>query len=145
VLPGAALGNTVPATTLGHPCIGVLLIKFLVLFAAIIIAQFPGSAPALAQSVDAVPPISVEIKKRKIVGARTIRVKQGDQVNLQWKTDEKAELHLHGYNIETNVAPGKPASMNFTAKATGRFPVTSHGFGDGHGHSALIYIEVFPK
>ena len=121
------------------------MIKFLAIFAAIIIAQFPGEAPALAQGVGAAPPISVEIKKRKIVGARTIRVKQGDQVQLNWKTDEAAELHLHGYNIETDVAPGKPASMTVTAKATGRFPVTSHGFGDGHGHSALIYIEVLPK
>lgn len=121
------------------------MIKFIALFAAIIIAQFPGAAPALAQGVGTAPPISVEIKKRKIVGVRTIRVKQGDLVNLQWKTDEKAELHLHGYNIETDVAPGKPATMKFTAKATGRFPVTSHGFGDGHGHSALIYIEVLPN
>jgi FtsP/CotA-like multicopper oxidase with cupredoxin domain len=120
-------------------------IKFLGLFAAIIIAQFPGAAPTLAQGARAAPPISVEIKKRKIVSARTIRVKQGDQVQLNWKTDEKAVLHLHGYDIETNVARGKPASMKFTAKATGRFPVTSHGFGDGHGHSALIYIEVHPK
>ena len=103
------------------------------------------SVTVLAQGASSAPPISAEIKKRKIVGARTIRVKQGDQVQLNWKTDEKAVLHLHGYDIETNVARGKPASMKFTAKATGRFPVTSHGFGDGHGHSALIYIEVLPK
>lgn len=119
--------------------------KFLAIFAIIFLAQFAGEPPALAQGANAAPPITVEIKKRKIVGARTIRVKQGDQVRLNWKTDEKAELHLHGYDIETNVAPGKPSSMSFTAKATGRFPVTSHGFGDGHGHSALIYIEVLPK
>ena len=89
----------------------------------------------------------LEIKERKITGARTIRVKQGDEVKLNWKTDEKVELHMHGYDIKTSLIPGKPAEMRFIAKATGRFPVTSHGFGDslGHGHAALIYIEVHPK
>ncbi|MEE2761102.1 MAG: hypothetical protein VYE18_06625 [Pseudomonadota bacterium] len=89
----------------------------------------------------------VEIKERKIIGATTIRVNQGDEVKLIWKTDEKVELHMHGYDIKTSLIPDKPAEMRFIAKATGRFPVTSHGFGDshGHGHAALIYIEVHPK
>lgn len=89
--------------------------------------------------------IVIEIKERKVVGNRTIRVKVGDKIHLHWISDEKAELHLHGYNIEFTVTPGRPKAMKFTANASGRFPVTSHGFGEGHGHSALIYLEVLPK
>jgi hypothetical protein len=98
------------------------------------------------------PPIKVQIRDHKVVGIQTLKVTQGDEVHIQWLTEEKVELHLHGYNIELTVDSGSPESMVFTAKATGRFPVTSHSFGDKHGHakqardhSALLYIEVHPR
>ena len=144
-IAGGALRKYSPGDIHRQSIKGVPLVKFIAILAAIIIAQFPGEVPALAQGAGTATSITIEIKKRKIVGARTIRVQQGDQVQLNWKADEKAKLHLHGYNIEANAVPGKPAFMKFTAKATGRFPVTSHGFGDGRGHSGLIYIEVLPK
>lgn len=93
--------------------------------------------------------IAVEIKERHVVGAgNVIRVGEGDMVELVWSTDERVELHLHGYDIELTVTPGNPAVMRFEAYASGRFPVTSHGFGDGGDHgghdTALIYFEVHP-
>ena len=91
----------------------------------------------------------ITIHHRKVQGKKVLRVKQGDQVELKWQTDEKVDLHLHGYDIEKTATPGKPVIMKFTAKATGRFPVTSHGFGGAKGHShgsgALFYLEVHPK
>ena len=57
-------------------------------------------------------------------------------------------MHLHGYDLELSLAPDAPTEMNFEAFATGRFPVTSHGFG-GHGHDdeevVLLYLEVHPR
>jgi hypothetical protein len=54
-------------------------------------------------------------------------------------------LHLHGYDIETRVAPGKPAVTAFTARLTGRFPVAIHA-GDGkRGHRALLHVEIYPR
>ena len=103
-----------------------------------------GAAPASADPVEA----TVNIEKRKVVGERVIRVKQGDQVTLRFNTDEIVELHLHGYDIEREAKPGAGATMSFNARATGRFPVTSHGFGGhshGHHESALFYIEVHPR
>ena len=92
---------------------------------------------------------SASIKMRKVVGKRTIRVTQGDRVQLNWQTDEKVELHLHGIDQKTVVLPGVGGTMRFTAEATGRFPVTSHGFGNKAGHhhgpGALMYVEVYPK
>ena len=103
-----------------------------------------GAGPALAEPVEA----TVNIEKRKVVGERVIRVKQGDEVTIRFHTDEIVELHLHGYDIEQEAKPGAGATMSFNARATGRFPVTSHGFGGhshGHGETALFYIEVHPR
>ena len=119
---------------------------FLPLFLAIFLA---GPAPIMAETDPAVRILSVSIEKRKVVGERTIRVTQGDRVQLNWQTDEKVELHLHGIDQKTEVLPGSGGTMRFTAKATGRFPVTSHGFGNEAGHhhgpGALMYVEVYPK
>ena len=103
----------------------------------------------IAQTYPEVRTLSVSIEMRKVVGKRTIRVTQGDRVQLNWQTDEKVELHLHGIDQKTVVLPGAGGTMRFTAEATGRFPVTSHGFGNKAGHhhgpGALMYVEVYPK
>jgi len=79
---------------------------------------------------------------------RLIRVKQGDVVTLRWSSDQAIVLHLHGYDIEANVVPGSVATMAFTARATGRFPVEvhiPHKGSSGHGEAPLVRIEVYPK
>lgn len=93
----------------------------------------------------------IAIKDRKVVGSNVARVTEGQSVELHWTTDETVELHLHGYDIEATVKPGASATMSFKAHATGRYPVTSHGFGDSHSHGGghseqtLFYVEVHPK
>jgi hypothetical protein len=91
--------------------------------------------------------IELFIFERKVqLDNKTIRLTEGDSVELVWNSDEAGELHLHGYDISFKVSPDAPAIVAFEARATGRFPVTSHGFGGevGHGHDALLYIEVYP-
>ena len=98
--------------------------------------------------VEAVKRIELVISERKVQREeKTIRVTQGESLELVWTSDETAELHLHGYDISFEVSPEAPAVVSFEAHATGRFPVTSHGFGgeQGHGHEALLYIEVYPR
>ncbi|MCC8969346.1 hypothetical protein [Bradyrhizobium brasilense] len=77
-----------------------------------------------------------------------IRVKQGDIVRLRWSTDRSIILHLHGYDIERKIEPGAIGVMEFTAHATGRFPVEVHGSpeagGHSHGDAPLVRIEVYP-
>ncbi len=77
-------------------------------------------------------------------GQRVLRVQQGDAVTLRWTSDRALTLHLHGYDVEQRVTPGTTATMSFTARATGRFPIEIHG-GDGHGASALAYLEIHPR
>jgi len=87
--------------------------------------------------------IALDIRKRVVVGARnrTIRVNEGDDVRIDWTTDETVNLHLHGYDIEARVEPGRATLMSFRAHTAGRFPVSAHNF----GHRMLLYLEVYPR
>lgn len=91
--------------------------------------------------------IDVVIRGRRVVSpAGAIRLTRGEVVELRVRSDERAELHLHGYDRELRVVPGKTASMVLFAHATGRFALTSHGWrAGGHRHDALTYIEVYPR
>jgi hypothetical protein len=91
--------------------------------------------------------IEARIEKRKVVApSAAIRVTEGEVIELHWTTDEPVELHVHGYDVELNVQPNNPATMIIEATVTGRFPITSHGWGDsGHSHDALTYLEVYPR
>ena len=76
----------------------------------------------------------------------TVRVLQGDKVELRWHSDAPAAVHLHGYDIELHLHAGETAVMAFEADATGRFPVELHcGHDHGGGHCALLYVEVHPR
>ena len=91
--------------------------------------------------------IDVRIENRKVVAPMAaIRITEGDRVELRWTSDEPVELHLHGYDLKIQVRPDAPAAMVVEATATGRFPITSHGWETGgHGHDALTHLEVYPR
>lgn len=40
--------------------------------------------------------------------------------------DQGEELHLHGYDLERAVRPGKPVVMQFVARIPGRFELELH-------------------
>ena len=73
----------------------------------------------------------------------TIRVTEGDKVELRWSSNDAVELHLHGYNIEIDVKAGATGTMSFEAYATGRFPIVAHGHGSSH--APFAYLEVHPE
>lgn len=100
-------------------------------------AAFAGVALAAS------PKFSVELVGGRIKGDDTLKVKQGDQVQVSVVSDQPLVLHLHGYDIETKVAPPAPALMAFKADLAGRFPVHEHRQGPGN-HRAVMFIEVHP-
>ncbi|WP_327640550.1 cupredoxin domain-containing protein [Kribbella sp. NBC_00482] len=59
----------------------------------------------------------------------TIRVKAGQTVLVKAISDAAEELHIHGYDKELELAPGKPASVKFTANMKGTFEVETHKSG----------------
>jgi hypothetical protein len=73
----------------------------------------------------------------------TIRVQQGEAVELRWTSDRPMAIELHGYEIKTQVSPQVPAMMSFRANIAGRFQV--HAEGSGQGHATILYVEVYPK
>jgi ABC-type glycerol-3-phosphate transport system substrate-binding protein len=59
-------------------------------------------------------------------GIQRPTVKKGDKVVLVVRTDSGEAVHLHGYNIEKPVVPGKAVRLPFTASIPGRFEVELH-------------------
>ena len=55
-----------------------------------------------------------------------VEVGEGNQVRLRVTSDEPIEIHLHGYDLEREVAPGEPATLSFEADLTGRFEMEDH-------------------
>ena len=72
-------------------------------------------------------------------GIQRPTVDQGDKVVLVVRTDSGEGVHLHGYNIEKDVVPGKPVRLPFTANIAGRFEVELHPT-----DTLLAVIEVKP-
>ena len=70
-------------------------------------------------------------------------------LEIEFSTDEPAELHLHGYDKLIKVAPSAPTVLRFDASIAGRFSIEAHGFAsDKSGqrrHVVLLYLEVHPR
>jgi FtsP/CotA-like multicopper oxidase with cupredoxin domain len=55
--------------------------------------------------------------------SRRVRVDRGERVRIRVEADRAEEVHLHGYDLSEDVAPGRPAVIEFTADAAGVFEV----------------------
>lgn len=65
---------------------------------------------------------NIQIQDGKpVLGTTPFRIKQGDTVTFNISSDTAGEVHLHGYDLEAEMAPGETATLSFTANATGRF------------------------
>ncbi len=54
-------------------------------------------------------------------GVLDIDVKEGDRIRFNVESDVEEEVHVHGFDITEDVAPGKTASLDFGADFTGIF------------------------
>jgi hypothetical protein len=129
---------------------GVRRTPFVKLLYVLILAAAVATFATLTHAQTAEVTFDLKIEKGRVAQSmRLIRVKQGDAVRLRWSSDRPIALHLHGYDIEVKVEPGKTADMAFTARATGRFPIEEHKpdarGGHSHGEAPLARIEVYPR
>lgn len=62
----------------------------------------------------------------RIKGPSVIKLKRGDQVEVDFISDSADELHLHGYDITVLLIPNKVARLSFKAKHAGRFGFELH-------------------
>jgi hypothetical protein len=118
---------------------GTQLVSIVVIATAISIGSIGN---CLAQTAAEPRRFNLHIENGRIAGnVKTIKVQQGEAVELNWSADRRTTVHLHGYDIEATINPGQAQVMAFRARATGRFPIESHG----GRHVVLFYLEVHPR
>jgi hypothetical protein len=54
-------------------------------------------------------------------GVKQVEIEQGKEVVLVVRADVEDEVHLHGYDLSADVAPGQPARISFRADLAGEF------------------------
>jgi hypothetical protein len=69
----------------------------------------------------AVSPVWRIDAREKTIARRS--VEQGAQVAIFVTASTSDEVHVHGYDLKANVAPGKPASIQFRADVPGRYEI----------------------
>jgi heme/copper-type cytochrome/quinol oxidase subunit 2 len=94
-------------------------------------------APALA----AQRAVEVVLERGRPIGVtQAVRVVRDDEVTLTVRSDRADELHLHGYNLQLHLEPGRPGTLHFTARRTGRFSVELH-----KSEVEIVVFEIYPK
>jgi hypothetical protein len=71
--------------------------------------------------------VTVNVKKGRVDGGiKRPTVKKGRSVRLVIRSDAGTSVHLHGYDIERKLTPGKPLVIQFVARIAGRFELELH-------------------
>ena len=95
-----------------------------------------------AEAKPAKPPTpTVEIRDGKPAGGvKTIEFTSGDSAEIDVKSNKAGEVHLHGYDIEKPVQPGKTTVLRFKAKIEGIFTLEDHD-----SDAELAKVKVSPQ
>ena len=84
--------------------------------------------------------VRIAVRGGRVVGGiRRLRVARGTRVTLVVGADVTDHVHLHGYDVMRDVAPGAPARLTFRATTPGRFEVELEDAG-----RQIAEIEVRP-
>jgi hypothetical protein len=84
-------------------------------------AQTTTAATTTAPAEPQVVRISVAVPGDKAPTVKHFTIQQGRQVVFVVKSELADEVHLHGYDLSADVAPGEPATIRFKATAPGLF------------------------
>jgi hypothetical protein len=97
--------------------------------------EVPPTTTAPPPATTEAPPATTEAPDRTITvaisvvggrpegGIRRASVRRGREVAIRVTADVSDHVHLHGYDLVVDVAPGSPAVITFTADVPGRFEV----------------------
>ncbi len=82
----------------------------------------------------------IQVKGGEAVGGlRELTTTQGNPVSFEIRSDEKTEVHLHGYDITKNIPAGGSASFDFIADLDGIYEVELHP-----QHTTIAELTVQP-
>jgi hypothetical protein len=69
-------------------------------------------------------PIRIVVRGGRVIGGlERARLDRGERAVLIVRADVSDHVHLHGYDVMRDVAPGAPARLRFRATIPGRFEV----------------------
>jgi heme/copper-type cytochrome/quinol oxidase subunit 2 len=111
-----------------------LLFAFLVLLGLFIVMRpdppASNSAPEPESAAYDWSKVTFDLAVRE--GAMTpdeVEVEEGDHLTLRLTSDEEPlQVHIHGFDLQRELAPGKPVTLSFEADLTGRFEIEDHEF-----------------
>lgn len=93
-------------------------------------ATASGSSSAPATTAPAGRRIEVTVTGGQVSGdTGRVPVPAGERVTLVVTGDAADELHVHGYDLTAELAPGAPATVEFDATIPGVFEVELHDAG----------------
>jgi hypothetical protein len=96
------------------------------------------SSSASATKSGAEQRIEVTFARGKASGdTGRVRVAKGTSVEMVVTSDVADEVHLHGYDIEKELSPGTPVTLQFDATIAGVFEVELHKAG-----TVLLRLQV---
>ena len=78
------------------------------------------------------------VRGTPVGGVQRVPVELGSSVVITVTGDVDDELHLHGYDIETELVANQPATISFTADLPGVWELEAHG----NGGVPLLELEV---
>ena len=111
--------------------------------AASTVTETETSPTATAPSAPKPPPDGpaatvIELKGYEPAGGIVdVDATKGEPVRIVVRSDVADEIHIHGYDISRDAAPGKPARFQFDATIEGVFEIESHE-AEHAGKDALI-------
>lgn len=82
---------------------------------------------------------------KPVGGIARIEVKKGDLVRMVIESDTRDQIHVHGYDIERETGPQRPARFSFRADVEGVFEVESHEAQHGGGDALVARLVVEPS
>jgi FtsP/CotA-like multicopper oxidase with cupredoxin domain len=110
-----------------------------------------GTEPTETEEEPPPPPPEPEVTRLRlrggevVGGAQDIEVESGDTVRIVVTSDAPDEIHLHGYDITRNPAPGSPGRFQFKADAEGAFEIESHVAEDAGKDPLIARLVVQPS
>lgn len=81
----------------------------------------------------------IEVEEGRVEGPDMITVSQGDRVAIEVEADVEDHVHVHGYDLLTDVAPGERVTIEFRATIPGVFEIELED-----AHLLLTRLEVTP-
>jgi heme/copper-type cytochrome/quinol oxidase subunit 2 len=83
--------------------------------------------------------IAIVVKGGQVESPGEVGVSLGDRIRIRVRADVTDEVHVHSYDLLTDVSPGHSATIEFTADVAGVFEVELEGAG-----LLLLRLKVSP-